>query len=215
MFTDSFEAANSYAGIFRAQDSVNYNENGNDEESSVLTPQQNADEESDDEPFGGNWNGDESPDLILQQNAVVEESDDVPTGNRQFDSDVSTFYGGSEAETSIPADECTDAKDPLATVVLEEAVAVALSDVFDEEDNMEEEVIETLPDGSQRVVKDLGEDCHMMYKIGGDPFKPQESGYIVKINDKLSGNMAFKENVSCKNILSNFFIYIYICFYRF
>lgn len=148
--------------------------------------------------------------VVVHQNAtnmhvVDEESGVFQNVSQIYGSDVETFYN--DSETSIPAEEhdnSIESKDPLARVLLEKDVDAALNDIFDRNneaenntlDLLDSEVVEILPNGIRQITKDLGEECQMIFKVGGNAFMPQKSGYLVKLNDPISGNMAFKENVS-------------------
>lgn len=66
---------------------------------------------------------------------------------------------------------------------------------------------------TNKVTIDIGENCTMTFEHGLDSFKPATLGPQVKINDEISGNIPFMENVSlfincCHNIALIFFIFI-------
>lgn len=76
----------------------------------------------------------------------------------------------------------------------------------------ENETVEKI-DGRTLVTKQF-EDFEMTYELG-KPFLPTDIGYQVKLNDPISGNMPFRENVS--RIVLYFFIVFFhhlisICF---
>lgn len=68
----------------------------------------------------------------------------------------------------------------------------------------------------QEVVEDIGHDCQIIYVRGQNTFKPFDAGYKVKINDELSGNIPFKENVSLlfKNTIVNMNIANLFCIFN-
>lgn len=177
------------------------------------------------------------PGDIVQENDVNDGEESVgadsaivgdPIG-QQNDSVETYFDSEDEINISENRDDYADAKDPLAIVILEQAELVAIGDVFDGNDEIEAteerasgsvefEVIETLPDGTQQITKDLGDECQMVFKVGANVFKPQESGYLVKVNDSISGNLPFKENVSYSWAMPimhiDYFMYLKLYIYK-
>lgn len=83
----------------------------------------------------------------------------------------------------------TDDKHPLEDVLLDAREAEVFGTIF----HANESVIHS-PGGNTRVVID--DDCELIFETGREVFKPMEMGYQVKINDALSGNCPFKQNVS-------------------
>lgn len=103
--------------------------------------------------------------------------------------------------------EQTETKDPLADVRLDTREAAVFGSIFDgnEQSRLEESVIHS-PDGTAKIKRVIDDDCEMTFEMDREVFKPVELGYQVKLNDLLSLNIPFKENVSSA---------IYICIYLF
>lgn len=101
----------------------------------------------------------------------------------------------------------SDEKHPLGIVQLDAIEAAAFDDLFDESTqensttdqplSLGSETIFYSPGGTKRATKIIDEDCEFTYELGiDDIFKPVRMGYQVKLNDLLSENIPFQENVS-------------------
>lgn len=102
-----------------------------------------------------------------------------------------------------------DVKLPLQTVQLNAIEASVFNNMFDESNDVgnacidqqvADEHITISPGGTKKVTKNIGDDCEMSFDYGQDMFKPANVGYQVKINDLLSDNIPFKENVILNSI---------------
>lgn len=70
----------------------------------------------------------------------------------------------------------------------------SLQSICDEQPTTE--IVVVSPGGTKRVTTSYGDDFEISYEFGTAAFKPQPTGYQIKLNDILSGNVPFKENVS-------------------
>lgn len=104
-----------------------------------------------------------------------------------------------------------EVKDPLTNVVLETHEVTAFENIFNENNDdaisiesgeldvpqqPHTENVVISPGGTRKVTTIIGEDCEMTYELDKAVFQPAPVGFQVKLNDKLSGNIPFKENVS-------------------
>lgn len=207
-FLESFEEAKVYRDKFRPQEPVVYNPNQLDETPpppSTAMPNSVAispisvfiDEE-----------------LTINDTNSMENDPIVETNSTENEEAV----GG---ETDAPDDE----KDPLAVVTLEQAEIEAFNNIFGESDENEDDTNNSISldinnqsenepqnlqqenesdeltstveagDENQKVIEDIGDDCQIIYERGRNIFKPVDLGFQTKLNDQLSGNMPYKENV--------------------
>lgn len=98
-----------------------------------------------------------------------------------------------------------DVKDPLRDVILEENEVAAFDEMFNEEnsdgnevpENRKNSVVHVSPGGTSRITISEG-DLEITYALDFEVFKPAPTGFQVKLNDILSGNIPSKDNVSSK-----------------
>lgn len=185
-------------------------ENDDDEETFYDGSEQDADVSVDTDADGS---------LEVGNGTGLAETSAIPTNSNQENADEEeTFYDGSEQEIDVShvSGHNTDAKDPLEIVTLDEAEAFVYDDIFGEHNEIgnssnsesaESEsrnetpprgVISTNSDGIKMVTETIADDCELTYELTqkDEIFKPEELGYQVKINDILSDNIPFKQNVS-------------------
>lgn len=135
----------------------------------------------------------------------IEQNEATSNDNEQHPEELSRF------------EQQIDIKQPLENVALNTSETAAVNDIFDETNNniqtntehqqVAGEYIFVSPGGTSKVIRVVDEDCEFVFEMGSDPFKPTEIGYQVKLNDPLSGNIPFKENVSCFFRFFHVFLY--------
>lgn len=97
-----------------------------------------------------------------------------------------------------------DVKSPLDMVQLDPSETSIFDNMFNSSNDTDDSKAEqepsinltTSPNGTKTVTQKIDEDCHMIYNPDQNVFKPADIGYQVKLNDSLSQNIPFKENVS-------------------
>lgn len=202
---DSFEDAKKYRDKFRAQKPVVYN-------AARLKPIQCSSNDMNliEQPTEQEFN-----DTNNSENSSEQDYDADSTNNSMENSQLDDV-SESQQETNS-ADN--DVKDPLRNVVLELNEVAAFDDIFDEDSDDEiiihsgeldatkqpnteisTEKVVVSPGGTKKVTKVIDEDCKFTYELDKDVFQPAPMGFQVKLNDELSENIAFKENVSYHHI---------------
>lgn len=102
-----------------------------------------------------------------------------------------------QSVSSQVASTSNDNKDPLPVVVLDEREENVFDDIFGEDDTVSSiEKITFSPGGTKRATTVFDGDCEMTYSVDANAFEPNPTGFQMKSNDILSGNMPFKQNVS-------------------
>lgn len=97
-------------------------------------------------------------------------------------------YNSSVATNDLPA----DTEEELVTNINKNnEIGTFPSETINESDNGLE-LTDELP---MTITENIGDDCEITYNRNQNVFKPIEVGYAVKINDDLSSNIPFKENV--------------------
>lgn len=225
VFEVSFEDAKRYRDYFRAKAPINYNENamqsknGDNEDglpfdappqidqtitSDASTFYESNDSEADENEDNVSFNAT----LPINETAV---SDESTLSNESHSNDYevlsdTTIQSGQISPNVMPEIDETitpeiDIKRPLDNVQLNDQEASVFNHLFNNSsDNYaiaNDEQLHVSPGGSKKVTKTIDDDCELSF----DPaefrkaFTPHQAGYQVKINDPLSGNAPFKENV--------------------
>lgn len=115
------------------------------------------------------------------------------------ESDEEQIVNNSENDQHELFDTDTDEKEPLPDVQLNARETDVFNSVFDESEHEQSQCEESLihsPGGTARMQQMIGDDCEMIFEIDREVFKPLDMGYQVKLNDLLSENIPFQENVS-------------------
>lgn len=134
-------------------------------------------------------------------------NDDIGSGTAQNAINENTNTLVHEFEIPCENRNDIDEKDPLKTVELDETEAAGFDQLFDDTSHentsevqqltLGEETVICSPGGTKRATKIIDDDCEFTFELGiGEMFKPVNMGYQVKLNDALSANIPFKENVS-------------------
>lgn len=225
LILDSLASANEYAEKFRPIAPVIYNPNRLTEPRPPRSISENVENISNAEV-----NDDDAETNFSEGDDCL----DIASGSVDDNSVIVTSNTNDESESAID-DSITpnDIKDPLEAVVLNESEIAVYDDIFNESSSSDQlnekssqsacdthgqtnEIINTSPGGTKRVTKVYGNDCEMSYEFGTDAFKPQPPGYQVKLNDLLSDNIPFKENVRLFNsfecIKNSFFMSVFAIF---
>lgn len=158
-------------------------------------------------------NADSHSDFNVDEDSIVNDNEVNNVQSVLVTSTVDTSYDDIDelANQSLSLQESipNDMKDPLAIVTLEEDDVNALDDMFrdditdaNSDINSTNEQVSVSPGGTKRATKAIDDDCEMTYPVDDNAFKPHPAGFQVKINDDLSGNIPFKDNVS---------IFVFIC----
>lgn len=197
------------------ENEVNVSNNHTEDDSNAESIDENEanvrNEHTDDESNTGSIAGNETNVLNEELESTFYESSPNVTTER------TEKFPIVENEISVPT-ASDDVKDLLEMVVLNESEISIFDHIFDEnvdivQPNEEAEestndaqqpanvTIATSPGGTKTFTEDIGDDCVLVYESVGENFRPQQSGFQVKINDLLSGNIPFKENVSLLNLL--------------
>lgn len=118
---------------------------------------------------------------------------------------IGTFNDAENSGVNLPENNQTnliDTKVPLDAVQVNEIEMSVFNTIFDNDSGNYElkdgERIIISPGGTKKVTKKIDEDCEILFDLAEfqNAFTPQQAGYQVKVNDSLSQNMPFKENVS-------------------
>lgn len=171
-------------------------------------------EHTENEVSDGSIDGNETNDLNEDLESTFYESSTNVTTERADGISISI----DEEEISVLTAP-DDVKDPLEAVALNDSELSIFDHIFDENDDDEQPnedaeeptnnaqssnvTIATSPGGTRTFTEHIDEDCVLVYESAGEDFRPQEMGFQVKINDPLSGNIPFKENVSILHSLCN------------
>lgn len=111
-----------------------------------------------------------------------------------------------EVSLNLPSvSDNVDDKQPLNNVQLDDTEASVFNNIFDGASNTDNtsneqsainEHLNVSPGGTKKITQVIDDECQITFEIGRDMFKPADAGYQVKINDLLTDNIPFKENVS-------------------
>lgn len=151
--------------------------------------------------LNNNSHANETTNEGLSEEEVGQEEDCSGTGD--IEPNDNENHANSESEVDVSSCR-NDIKDPLAQVNLEAPEIDAFNDIFGDDNEQQEEESEiqiqlelkltTSPNGTKRITK-ITDEVEMTYELGSNPI-PMEAGFQVKLNDILSGNVPYKENVS-------------------
>lgn len=168
---------------------------------------ENADSNDTDTNAGGIHDSNSENDYLVPAEMNNEENVDADNANNSLENvtieatEVVVFNVNDEQLHEYQQ----DVKDPLRDVILEPNEVAAFDEMFNEENSDENEVSENgkdsvvhvSPGGTSRITISEG-DLEITYALDFEVFKPAPTGFQVKLNDILSGNIPSKDNVSSK-----------------
>lgn len=187
-------------------------EGNHDNIKEITCEQVNQTTTSDQSTFFESLNGEENGNAFQIGNISLNESDIV-----QNDSSEINEEGTVEVEEAA-LNVSKDVKCPLENVVLDAADNDAFNEMFNVSiDNGDGEQVTispggtkkykpqhiVSPGGTRKIKHRIDDECVITYKFG-EEIKPMELGYQVKLNDPLSNNMPFKENVRFFNYFKTY-----------